>query len=151
MAPCSSSLSAAGVAWACFSLTWCAAKGRERCFLRRALEFGACWAGGASPPQASPPHLGWAEEWGLGPPCSAGSSGCSVRGTEEYPHYPSFRSDSYSLLYKRSSALGCGFGSIGLTQFPLRLAAPFSKRSVHPQTLVSTFPGSAPGTVPACG
>lgn len=88
---------------------------RERCSLRRALEFGACWAGGAPLQQPSPPHLGWAQEWGLGPPCSAGSPGCSsVRGTEEYPHYPSFRSDSYSLLYKCSCALGCGFGSVCL-------------------------------------
>lgn len=86
---------------------------KKRCFLRRALEFGACWAGGAPLQQPSPPHLGWAEEWGLGPPCSAGSPGCSVRGTE-YPRYPSFRSDSHSLLYKCSCALGCGFLSVCL-------------------------------------
>lgn len=55
------------------------------------------------------------------------------------------------LLYKRSCALGCGFGSVCLTQFPLRPAARSSKSSAHPKTLVSTFPGLAPGTVPACG
>lgn len=83
---------------------------------------------GCSPEQASPPHLGWAGEWGavLGAQDAA-------RGTEEYPHYPSFTCTP--LLYKCSCARGCGFGSVCLIQFPPRLAARSSKRSVHSQTL----------------
>lgn len=90
------------------------------CFLPSSAVWGVLgW--GCTLQQAGPAHWRGLNSGVLAPlPCSAGSPGCRVRGTEVYPPIPV---SEVTLTPCCTSALGSGFGTVCLAQFPVRLAA----------------------------